>query len=188
MNAHTCCTLACLQGAVPTNVDIADDDVALLSGNFGESLSDLGLDLLGLHEAGLSAFEGVPDRLLMGENMPSIDFDRPYDLQNMQSTRAPKLYVFRLTCQERPYSVVEPSAGVLRSWEEQLAEIIYSDFNYQAQFKKIVVGSYDVVCSKTTICSRNALLVFGRLGFISPASITGACSSQRILCRPSLPC
>ena len=77
--------------SAPTHVDIADDDIALLSGNFGGPLSDLGLDILGLNEAGLSAAEGVPDQLLRGENMPNIDFDRPYDLQSMKNKRAPKL-------------------------------------------------------------------------------------------------
>lgn len=57
--------------------DISDNDIAFLTGNFGE---DLGVDMLGLQEMGLSQQE-VPDNLL---KIPSVRVDRPYVMAKHQ--------------------------------------------------------------------------------------------------------
>ncbi len=54
-------------------MDLSDNDIALLSGNFGE---DIGIDLLGIKKEGL-ADRDVPDELVRDFD-PNMNFERPY--------------------------------------------------------------------------------------------------------------
>jgi len=62
---------------------ILDDDVALISGNFGEGTATLGLDLLGLQELGLSEDGGIPDKMFR-------DADRRLDHTYAPSSKRPR--------------------------------------------------------------------------------------------------
>lgn len=74
-----------------SKVGISDNNVALVTGNFGYGLGDLGLDLLGLREQGLVPAKTVmPDALLVKELMPEVDFDRPYEHSKTGPVRAPR--------------------------------------------------------------------------------------------------
>jgi hypothetical protein len=57
---------------------IADNDVSLVGGNFGDDVGNIGVDLLGLQELELSPHEGIPDQLLRGFD---LTFDRPYTVR-----------------------------------------------------------------------------------------------------------
>jgi hypothetical protein len=56
-----------------SKIDISNNNIALLSGNFGAGLGDLGLDILGLKEAGIA---NLPDGLLQRDKLPHVDFER----------------------------------------------------------------------------------------------------------------
>ena len=71
-------------------IEIPDNDVGMVTGNFGETVGDLGLDILGLQEMGLAEMEGIPDKLVRdakqnhilqskyGGSGVAMSFARPY--------------------------------------------------------------------------------------------------------------